>query len=141
MVEFSLVFVFFLILMLVFAQASLYIWTKATLNFAVRQAVRYGVTGLVSDGRGHDESIRAAAARNAVGLANAQALDSRVEIEYFDPRGMPTDRNDGRNTMVVSVKEYPVPVFVPGLFGKLSTLPVSVSAVGRMQALRTAPPG
>ena len=77
-----------------------------------------------------------------------QAADrDAIVIEYFEADGTPTTDNLARNSVVVSVQNYSVPVMVASpLFSLMDQAYFNVSAVDRVEPfpgtppLRTVPP-
>ncbi len=58
---------------------------KNTLQSAVREGVRYAVTGQTMSGMGQDASIKAVVQDNALGFLNGTAGASLISITYYNP--------------------------------------------------------
>ena len=141
MVEFALTFLLFLSMVLGFGQMGLTLWIKTTLHHAVREGVRYAITGATKGGLGHDASIRQRVMIASGGLIDSAVADSLITIEYFDQSGAATADNAGGNTIVLSVKEFPIPWLVAAPISPVGDgLNVTVSAVDRLENFRTPPP-
>ena len=140
MVEFALTFLLFISMVLGFGQMGLSLWIKTTLHHAVREGVRYAITGDTKGGLGHDASIRQRVMIASAGLIKPAQADSLIQIEYFDQKGAPSASNDGGNTIVLSVKDFPIPWLVAAPISPLGDgISVSVSAVDRLENFRTPP--
>lgn len=140
MIEFSLCFLLFLGTVLGFAQMAMVVWTKSALQHAVREGVRYAVTGATSGGRGHLGSIRDAVAESSGGLISTQQADSQVQVQFYDEDANQTASNAGGNIVVVRVADYPVPVMVPAILAFVPEgLQVSANAVDRLEPFGNPP--
>jgi Flp pilus assembly protein TadG len=75
------------LLMLLFATIdfSIAILVKNTVQSAVREGVRYAVTGQTVSGLGQDESIRTVVENNSLGFLNSTNGDSMISITYYNP--------------------------------------------------------
>ncbi len=120
------------------------IFSKAALQHAVSEGVRYAITSRVMAGKGHDASIKTIVQQNAMGLLNGAQL-SKVSIQYFmidETNGslQPTNLNLGGNIVEVSVDGYSAVPLAPILaWGRGSRPPqngaitLSVRASDRME--------
>ena len=59
------------------------IFAQVTLQSAVRQGVRYAVTGQTMSGMGQDASIRSVVQHAAVGFLPATQASSQIAINYY----------------------------------------------------------
>ena len=140
MVEFALTFLLFISMVLGFGQMGLALWIKTTLHHAVREGVRYAITGATKSGLGHDASIRQKVLLASAGLIAPAQADSLIHIDYYDQNGAATAANDGGNTIVLSVKDFPIPWLVAAPLSPLGDgIEVSVSAVDRLENFRAPP--
>ncbi len=75
------------LLMILFATIdfSIAILVKNTVQAAVREGVRYAVTGQTVSGLGQDESIRTVVENNSLGFLNSSNGDSLISINYYNP--------------------------------------------------------
>ncbi len=141
MVEFALTFLLFISMVLGFGQMGLTLWIKTTLHHAVREGVRYAITGATKGALGHDASIRQKVVVASAGLIDPTDADTLIKIEYFDQNGAPTAENAGGNTLVLTVRDYPIPWLVAAPISPLGDgMTLSVNAVDRLENFRTAPP-
>ena len=140
MVEFSLVFLLFLSWMFGTFTLCFWVFTKAILHSAVREGVRYAVTGRTQTGMGQDDSIKQVIKTAALGFLNDPANDDKIVIQYYAADGSATDANDPGNLVMVSVEGYPVGSVVPNpLFALGNPITVTVRAVDKMEPFPTAP--
>lgn len=140
MIEFSLCFLLFLGTVVGFGQMAMAVWIKTTLHHAVREGARFAITGQTIGSSGHDSSIQQVVSRSTAGVLSAAAAASLVTIEFFDQTGAPTASNADGNTVVVSVRNYPVPMLVPAPVSYVKdALTVSAQAVARLEPYTNAP--
>jgi Flp pilus assembly protein TadG len=87
------------LLMLLFATIdfSIAILVKNTVQSAVREGVRYAVTGQTVGGLGQDESIRTVVENNSLGFLNSSNGDSLISITYYNPTTLATVNGIGSN--------------------------------------------
>jgi hypothetical protein len=140
MVEFALCFLLFLSVVLGFGQLALSLWIKTTLHHAVRAGARFAITGKTLAGMGHDASIRSVVMEQSAGLLKPAVADSLIAIQYYNGAGAPTMSNDGGNTLVLSVADYPVPWLVPLPLSPVGDgFHLTVSAVDRLEPFPVPP--
>ncbi len=100
------------------------LYTKATLQHAVAEGVRYAITSQTMQGLGQDASIKTVIKHNAMGLLSSDDIDSKVTIQYYsvDPTTgalTKTESNLGGNIVEVSVTGYTLnPLFPILSWGK-----------------------
>lgn len=135
MIEFSLVFLLFSGMTLGFCQLAFWIWARTALHYSVQQAARYSVTGRVRTGMGHVDSIKSVVKENAAGLLNYQNSADDIYVEFYDESGAKTARNDGGNTVVVSIRDFELPVIsvIPDFGLPKDPLDIEVSAVQKLE--------
>lgn len=87
------------LLMLLFATIdfSIAILVKNTVQSAVREGVRYAVTGQTMGGLGQDESIRTVVEQNSLGFLNSSNADSLIAINYYNPNTLAPVSGVGSN--------------------------------------------
>jgi Flp pilus assembly protein TadG len=87
------------LLMLLFATIdfSIAILVKNTVQSAVREGVRYAVTGQTVSGLGQDESIRTVVENNSLGFLNSSNGDSMISITYYNPNTLLVVNGVGSN--------------------------------------------
>lgn len=81
-IEFGLVFVLMITLLIGMFEFIWVLYIRATLHNAVREGVRFAITG--GDGSGLDDSVKSVIERNSGGLISGSELDEYVSIEFFD---------------------------------------------------------
>jgi Flp pilus assembly protein TadG len=112
MMEMSLILLPLLALALATFDFAMAITLQNTMQYAVRQGVRYAITGQTSSGLNHDASIKAVVLTSSMGMipllipANAVPADY-ISITYYDPNTFATltgaGSNKGGNICQVSV--------------------------------------
>ena len=87
------------LLMLLFATIdfSIAILVKNTVQSAVREGVRYAVTGQTVSGLGQDASIRTIVENNSLGFLNSSNGDSLISITYYNPNTLAAVTGVGSN--------------------------------------------
>lgn len=87
------------LLMLLFATIdfSIAILVQNTMQSAVREGVRYAVTGQTVSGLGQDESIRTVVENNSLGFLNSSNGDSLISITYYNPTTLAAVTGTGSN--------------------------------------------
>jgi hypothetical protein len=104
-VESGLIIVPLLAIFFLIADISFAIFTKATLQHAVREGVRYAVTGRTLGAMHQDASIKSMVKDWSLGLLWNQ--DSKVVIRYYKPDTLEeTESNAAGNVVEVSVEGY-----------------------------------
>jgi Flp pilus assembly protein TadG len=128
LVEFSLVAIPLFGILFLTVDLSWMLFARATLQFAVRQGVRYAVTGQTMSGMGQDASIRTVVQQNSMGFLTGSGGASKISISYYDPNAnlAATSSNAGGNVVQVSVSGVNVTPMAP-LFHSGS--PLSMAAV------------
>ena len=128
LVEFSLVMIPMFGVLFLVIDLSWMLFARSTLQYAVREGVRYAVTGQTMTGMGQDNSIRTVVQQNSMGILSGSSGASKISIAYFDPNNnlAATTSNAGGNLVQVSVSGLSVFPMAP-LFHSAS--PLSLSAV------------
>ena len=124
-VEAGLMMLPFLALVFMTMDAGWAVFVKATLQHAVREGVRYGVTGLVAPNDGQAASIEAITIRQAMGLLDSQ--QETLHVQYLDPVTFAPSSNAGGNIVQVSVTNYMITPLAP-LLRSGNAIPVNVTA-------------
>lgn len=134
MIEFALCFLLFMAIIFGFSQLAMTVWMKSTLHFAVREGVRFAITGRTLNTLVHDDSIREVIRTRSAGVLSQTQAENLITIQYYDPSGAATAANAGGNTVVLAVNNYPVPMLTASALSWISS-PISVSAraVGRQE--------
>ena len=82
------------------------LFVKSTLQHAVREGVRFGITGRITDGVGHVSSIRSVVKNQAMGLLNG-AQGAAIAVRFYDSGTLAvTGSSAGGNLLEVSVENY-----------------------------------
>jgi hypothetical protein len=121
------------------------IFVRNTLEFAIRQGVRYAVTSQTMPGLGHDASIKAVVQSNAMGMLAAVSPGgtNQISISYYDPVSLAlvsgTGSNVGGNIVVVSATGLSWAWMVPVL-RSATPLQFSVRSADIMEATPLAGP-
>lgn len=85
---------------------SMVIFLRSTFQHAVREGVRYGITGDTAPGVCQDLSIKAVVKKNAIGFLNSTAGAATIHVHFMSPvDGTKTDNSPG-NIIQVSVEAY-----------------------------------
>lgn len=108
MIEAAFVLVPMLAVFLAIIDFGFAIFLKSTFQHAVREGVRYAITGQTLSGQGQDASIKSVVQKNAVGFLNGASGAAYINIQYYDPITLAaTTSNQGGNIVEVSVQNYP----------------------------------
>ncbi len=123
LIEFTLNFLPFLAMIIVVVDTSWTIFAEATLQQAVRLAVRTGVTLTSSQVNGNlTDEVKSLVQQHAVGMLNGTAGLSRIKVNYFDQDNPSVDvsaqpsGNRPGNIMQVSVQNYPLSPLMARIF-------------------------
>jgi len=83
--------VFLPLLMIFFGiiDVSVAIFMKNTMQYAVREGVRYGVTGQTMSGNGAVASIKAVVQANSMGFLAGSTGLNYIEVHFYDPYSTP----------------------------------------------------
>ena len=130
-------------------------YTRATLQYAVEQGVRYAITSQTMTGLGQKDSIRTVVQQNAFGRlgANTAATQwSSIQVHFYLPDGTDVSSTVGGNgeqngiyplvevsVEALSQKTFMPTIKLPGL-GTLSPIVMSARAWDRMEASPTSGP-
>lgn len=126
---------------------SVAILVRNTMQFAVRQGVRYAVTSQTMPGMGQDRSIQTVVRRHSMGFLDFMSpgtdpLD-RIAVAYYDPATLApvagTGSNSGGNIVVVTAGGLSWAWLVP-LLRNAAPLQFSVSSADVMEATPLAGP-
>ncbi|MBM3744253.1 MAG: pilus assembly protein [Acidobacteria bacterium] len=107
-VELGLTILPLLAIMFLLIDLCLVIFLKATFQSAVREGVRYAITGQTETGLGHDASIRSVVRYHALNFIPEADAASRIRIRYFRPDTLvETTSNAGGNIVEISIQGFP----------------------------------
>jgi Flp pilus assembly protein TadG len=108
------------------------IFVKVTLQHAVREGVRYAVTGQTQSGYGHLNSIKSVVMQNASGLLNDQL--GTIHVDFYEADTLQvTTSNSGGNLVEVSVRNYQFNPLAP-FFHSSDTVSYSVFAADKLES-------
>jgi len=124
-----------MVITIVLVDLSWMIFAQATLQQAVRMAVREGVTLTTTTVTGNlTDTVKAAVQAHAVGFLNGATGKAYIKVNYFDQNppyedvSAKTWGNNPGNLMQVSVQGYPLVPLMPRFFNWSG--PVDVSPFG-----------
>ena len=131
-----------LAMILVLIDISWAVFAKSTLQYAVRNAVRYGVTvtGTQASAAGGclTQLVKAKVQSGSLGLLAGSSGLSKIRVNYYLPSGTgsaPTDvsaQSDGNkplNVMQVSIQGFSLPALTPRIFNWGQGVDVSPSSI------------
>jgi hypothetical protein len=105
LVELALTLVPLLAILLAIFDFSFALFLKSTCLHAVREGVRYAVTGRTQSGMRQDDSIKSVVQRNALGFLKGQNGAAKIHIRYYVPGTLvETQSNAGGNIVEVSIE-------------------------------------
>jgi Flp pilus assembly protein TadG len=128
LVEFTFTFIPWLAMVFFICNTAWAVYCQATLQQAVRLAVRTGVTLTGAQTQNLTASVKARVQANAMGMLNGSTGLAYIKVHYFDQDSPSTDvsgtatGNKGGNVMQVSIEGYPL----SPLFSRIYTLRDSV---------------
>ena len=129
----------FCALLLLVADVGWAVWVKATLQHAVREGARYGVTGQTADGLGQMASIRNVVKNHAMGLLNGDQAPT-IAVRYYEPGSTsPTSSNAAGNVIEVSVEGYSLAPLAP-LLRSSAAIAVTVRAADVLEQTKGGSP-
>jgi Flp pilus assembly protein TadG len=118
---------------------SMVIFLRSTFQQAVREGVRYAITGANDTGPCQDDSIKAVVKKNAVGFLGSTAGAATIHVHFMSPVNGSVTNNAYGNIVEVSVEGYSYGVMAP--YQKSSSpLQMTARAYDMMEALPGALP-
>ncbi|HEY1239237.1 MAG TPA: TadE family protein [Bryobacteraceae bacterium] len=85
---------------------SMVISLRSTFQHAVREGVRYAITGQNSPGPCQDDSIKTVVKQNSAGFLSSASASAMIHVHFIDPVSGAVS-NNGKNQIVeVSVEGY-----------------------------------
>lgn len=95
------------------------VFAKGTLQYAVREGVRYAVTSNTATGMGHKDSIKKVVVSNSMGMLNGK--EDLVHVEWYSQKDLTkalvpdgvNPVNAGGNIIEVSVEGYSLMPLLP----------------------------
>lgn len=92
---------------------SMVIFLRSTFQQAVREGVRYAITGANDTGPCQDDSIKAVVKKNAVGFLGTTSGAATVHVHFMSPVNGSVTNNAYGNIVEVSVEGYSYGVLAP----------------------------
>jgi hypothetical protein len=136
-VEFALAFLPVFALLLAILDFGFAIFLKSTLQHAVREGVRYAVTGRTESGTGHDDSIKGVVQRHAMGQLSGADGASKIIIRYYNPNTLAevtgAGSNVGGNIVEISIEGFTWGWIAPVLRQALPALTLRARSSDRME--------
>lgn len=149
MVEFTLVMLPMLMFLFLILDVAWAVYSRATLQYAVAQGVRFAVTSLTIGTLGQKDSIRTVVQQNAFGRLGANSSApawAKIQVHFYLPDGTDVSGVAGGNgqhngvypLVQVSVEGLSQTTFMPTIkmpgLGTLSPIVMSARAWDRMEA-------
>jgi Flp pilus assembly protein TadG len=85
---------------------SMVIFMRSTFQHAVREGVRYAITGANDTGPCQDDSIKAVVKKNSLGFLNGTTASGKIHVHFQNPVTGAVSNNDHGNIVQVSVEGY-----------------------------------
>lgn len=85
---------------------SMVIFLRSTFQHAVREGVRYAITGANTIGPCEDDSIKAIVKQNALGFLSTTAATGVMHVHFMSPVDGSVSDNSAGNIVEVSVEGY-----------------------------------
>ena len=83
---------------------SMVLFLRVTFQNAVRDGVRYAITGRNSPGPCQDDSIKAVVKKSALGFLNSTAAASKIHVHFINPATGAVANNAYGNIVEISVE-------------------------------------
>lgn len=106
LVEASLIAVPVLAVTFLLVDLSMVVYLRSTFQHAVREGVRYAVTGQNTSGPCQDDSIKTVVKSNAGGWLNATTPAATLHVRFLSPVDGSATNNASGNIVEVSVESY-----------------------------------
>lgn len=100
---------------------SMVISLRSTFQHAVREGVRYAITGQNSPGPCQDDSIKAVTKQNAAGFLNSPTASATLHVHFINPVSGAISDNSNGQIVEVSVEGYQYTPLAP--FQRLNLAP------------------
>lgn len=85
---------------------SMAVCLRSTLQHAVREGVRYAITGANDTGPCQDDSIKAVVKKNAIGFLSQAPASNTIHVHWINPVTGGVSNNAFGNIVEVSVEGY-----------------------------------
>jgi Flp pilus assembly protein TadG len=141
MLEVGLMMIPFLALMFGIFDYAIVVFLRNTMQFAVREGVRYAITSQTIAGLGHDGSIKQIVMNNSMGFANLLSPTNnglnQITVTYYNPATLTVvsgvNSNVGGNIVVVAATGLRWQFMAPVLH-RTTPMTFDVSSAGMMEA-------
>lgn len=138
LVEAAFVLVPLLALILAIADFGFATFLRATMQHAVREGTRYGVTFQLRTGKCHDDSIKDVVTEQAMGFLSGATNRERIKVRYYDPDTFEelttSSANSPGNILEVSIEGFDY-VWMGPLLRSAIPLSISVRSSDRLEGL------
>jgi len=94
---------------------SMAIFLRSTFQHAVREGVRYAITGQNKPGPCQDDSIKKIVQTNAIGFLTSSSASGYIHVHFINPVTGTVTNNQGGNIVEVSVEGYQFNPWAPFL--------------------------
>jgi Flp pilus assembly protein TadG len=101
---------------------SMVIFIRSTFQHAVREGVRYAITGANDTGPCQDDSIKAVVKKSALGFLNSTTASAQIHVHFQNPVSGAVSDNQYGNIVQVSVEGYKFTALAP--FQRLNQNPL-----------------
>jgi Flp pilus assembly protein TadG len=113
---------------------SMVIFLRSTFQHAVREGVRYAITGANTPGPCQDDSIKAVVKKNALGFLSTTTGAAKIHVHFQNPVSGAVSDNAYGNIVQVSVEGYQFMAIAP--YQRLNSNPlVWARAYDMMEAI------
>jgi hypothetical protein len=85
---------------------SMVIFERSTFQHAVREGVRYAITGANSPGPCQDDSIKSVVKQDALGFLSGATTSQTIHVHWINPVDGTVANNNFGNIVEVSVENY-----------------------------------
>ncbi len=106
LLETALVLVPLLLITFLLLDLSMAIFLRSTFQQAVREGVRYAITGQNTTGPCQDDSVKTVVKQNAVGFLSSAAASATMHVHFMSPVNGTVANNAAGNIVEVSVEGY-----------------------------------
>jgi Flp pilus assembly protein TadG len=152
-IEFGMALIPYLAILAVLCDSSWSIFAKATLQYAVRSAVRQGITitKTQAGGKTLTQMVKDTVQSSALGFLNGDTGRAYIQVHYLaqdsskasgvNDVSTQTNGNAPGNIMQVSITSYPVGALLPRIYGLFTAVDKNPAMVSVFAADRIEPSG
>jgi hypothetical protein len=95
-----------LLLTFLMLDLSMVIFVRTTMQEAVREGVRYAITGRNTPGPGQDDSIKAIVKAHALGFLNSTTAAATIHVQFVNPNSGGQGTNAPGQIVNVKIEGY-----------------------------------